>query len=168
MSLNAGEQFPKGIKFGYIKFAPEIGEVTSCGVPTVYDCDKELPNKKVAIVSVPGAFTPTCTANHIPPFIKKAAEIKARGVDDIIVLASNDPFVQSAWGKALGDKGDLIFATDSEAAFSAAGGYESVGAVPKRTGRYALIVDHGKIVYSAKEPGKEVTVSGVDAVLEAL
>lgn len=120
---------------------------------------------------MPGAFTPTCTANHIPPFIQKAKDIKSKGVDDIIVLSANDPFVQSAWGKALGAKDEIIFASDADAAFSAKGDFSldlNSKGMGNRTARYALIVDHGKITYAEKEPGSEVTVSGADAILKNL
>ncbi|KAA8905312.1 hypothetical protein TRICI_005331 [Trichomonascus ciferrii] len=165
------DQFPKGAKFAYVPYKDENSSVVSCGIPIEYDCDKELPNKKVVIVAVPGAFTPTCTANHIPPFIQKAKDIKAKGVDDIIVIAANDPFVQSAWGKALGAKDEIIFASDADANVSAKGGYSldlSAKGMGTRTARYAMIVDHGKITYAEKEPGSEVSVSGVDAVLKNL
>lgn len=123
------------------------------------------------IVSVPGAFTPTCTANHIPPFIKKVSEIKNKGVDDIIVLSANDAFVQSAWGKALGGADKLIFASDGNAEFSEAAGLSvdlTDRGLGKRSARYAIIVDHGKVSYVEQEPGREVTVSGVDAILAHL
>jgi alkyl hydroperoxide reductase 1 len=164
-------EFPKGIKFKYVPYREENSDVAACGIPIDYDTDKEFPSKKVVIVAVPGAFTPTCTENHIPPYIQKAQELKAKGVDDIIVLSANDPFVQAAWGKALGDKGKLIFASDGNAAFSKSIGYTldltSVG-FGVRTSRYAIIVDHGKVAYAEQEPGKEVSVSGIDAVLNKL
>lgn len=67
----------------------------------VYQSPKtEFKNKKVVLVSVPGAFTPTCTANHVPGFINKIAELKAKGVDQVVIIACNDAWVMSAWGKA--------------------------------------------------------------------
>jgi alkyl hydroperoxide reductase 1 len=166
--LTAGE-FPKGIKFKYIPYSEEKSDIAACGIPIDYNTDKEFPRKKVVIVAAPGAFTPACTENHIPPFIQKAKELKAKGVDDIIVLATNDPFVQAAWSKALGDKGNLIFASDGNAEFSKSIGF-CLGQTPfgVRTSRYAIVVDHGKVTYAEQEPGRQVTVSGVDAVLAKL
>lgn len=144
----------------------------ACGIPIAYDTAKQFPDKKVVIVAVPGAFTPTCTANHIPPFISKFSQLQAKGVDQVIVISANDPFVLSAWGKALEAKNkDIIFASDGNAAFS-----ESIGKTLDltskgfgiRTGRYAIIVDHNKVTYIDEEPGSDVTVSGVEAILNNL
>uniref|UniRef100_A0A060T3Q3 Thioredoxin peroxidase n=1 Tax=Blastobotrys adeninivorans TaxID=409370 RepID=A0A060T3Q3_BLAAD len=170
MTFSAGQQFPSGVKFVHVPFQAGDDDPAACGIPQPYDCDKELPNKKVVIVAVPGAFTPTCTANHIPPYVSKFKDFKAKGVDDVIVLAANDPFVMAAWGKVLKNQG-LIFASDGNASFSKAGGFDldlTAKGMGERTARYALIVDHGKITYAQKEPGSEVTVSGADAVLAAL
>ncbi|ANB15015.1 Ahp1p [Sugiyamaella lignohabitans] len=172
MSLSAGSEFPKGVKFAYVPFQEEQQGVLACGIPIPYDTDKKFAGKKVVIVAVPGAFTPTCTANHIPPFISKLAEFKAKGVDQVIVLSANDPFVQSAWGKALGVKNnDIIFASDGNAAFSKSIG-QTLDLTDKglgiRTSRYAIIVDDGKVVYNEQEPGADVSVSGADAVLAKL
>ncbi|KAI9212974.1 hypothetical protein DS838_002174 [Geotrichum bryndzae] len=132
----------------------------------------EFPNKKIVIVSVPGAFTPTCTANHIPPYIERIEELKKKGVDKVLVLSANDPFVQSAWGKALGAKGDdIIFVSDGNAAFSTSIGQAldlSKNGFGVRSARYAIIVDNNKVVYNEQEPGSDVTVSGIDAVLKHL
>jgi alkyl hydroperoxide reductase 1 len=68
----------------------------------------EWANKKVVVVAVPGAFTPTCSVNHIPPYLEKLSEIKSKGVDVIAVIAFNDAWVMSAWGKANGIKDDSI------------------------------------------------------------
>ncbi|VVT55357.1 uncharacterized protein SAPINGB_P004556 [Magnusiomyces paraingens] len=171
MALSVGDQFPSGVKFTYIPYSPDLEGVTACGIPIAYDTEKEFPSKKVVIVSVPGAFTPTCTANHIPPFVEKIKDLKSKGADEIIVLSANDPFVQAAWGKALGGYKQLIFASDGNAAFSKAIG-KSVDLSSKgfgiRTARYAIIVDHGKVTYIEQEPGPGVSVSGVDAILAHL
>jgi alkyl hydroperoxide reductase 1 len=68
----------------------------------------EFKNKKVVIVSVPGAFTPTCSVSHIPSFIENADKLKAKGVDQVVVIAYNDAWVMSAWGKSNGIKDDWI------------------------------------------------------------
>jgi alkyl hydroperoxide reductase 1 len=70
-----------------------------CGVPTVYDADKNFAGKKVVIVSVPGAFTPTCQVNHLPPYIEKIEELHAKGVDLVLIIAYNDAWVMNAWAK---------------------------------------------------------------------
>ncbi|KAG5370633.1 putative peroxisomal peroxiredoxin [Yarrowia sp. E02] len=174
MPLRAGgEQIP----YCYLQLRPrdpEIeGDVAACGIPQPFSSDKELAGKKVVFVSVPGAFTPTCTANHIPPYIENVDKLKAKGVDKVVVLSANDPFVLSAWGRALKAPKDnfVIFASDGNAAFSKSIGQAvDLAAVGfgERTARYAIIVDDGKVIYNEQEPAKGVTVSGFDAVYAKL
>ncbi|KAI0204109.1 putative peroxiredoxin-5 [Astrocystis sublimbata] len=164
-ALKAGDSFPADVSFLYVKPTPETAEITACGMPTKYDASAEFANKKAVIVSVPGAFTPTCQNTHVPGYINKLSELKAKGVDQVVVIAFNDPFVQAAWGKANGIKDEsIIFATDNEAAFSKTLGWT----LGPRTARYAIVVDNGKVTYAEKEAGGDVGVSGVDAVLAAL
>ncbi|KAI1323934.1 Redoxin [Xylariaceae sp. FL0255] len=164
-ALKAGDSFPEDVTFLYVKPTPESSDVLACGVPGPFNASTEFKDKKVVLISVPGAFTPTCQVQHITGFISKLSEIKNKGVDLVAVIAFNDPFVMSAWGKANGIKDDsILFLTDNEAKFSGSLGWT----LGPRTGRYAMIIDHGKVVYAEKEPGKEVTVSSVDAVLSKL
>ncbi|KAM3447022.1 hypothetical protein MY3296_009107 [Beauveria thailandica] len=194
-ALKAGDSFPEDVVFGWVRPSPETAGFNACGVPTKYPAssrkiapratmtlgaipplDKarklmqvdtlEFKNKKVVLVSVPGAFTPTCSANHIPGFIAKTAELKAKGVDQVVVIACNDSWVMSAWGKANNIHDEfIIFASDDDCKFS-----KSIGwmASPDRTGRYALVIDHGKVTYAELEPAGGVTVSGADAILAKL
>ena len=142
----------------YVPWTPESSDLTSCGMPQNYNASKEWANKKVVLFAVPGAFTPGCSARHLPPYIEKLQEIKSKGVDVVAVLAFNDAWVMSAWGKANGVKNDdILFMNDPETKFS-----KSIGWIMgERTARYAMIVDQGKIVYAEKEPGREVSVSSV-------
>ncbi|MCJ1228807.1 hypothetical protein MMC12_005470 [Toensbergia leucococca] len=164
--LKAGDSFPEGVVFSYVPYTEEKSSITSCGFPQNYDASKEFASKKVVLFAVPGAFTPGCSARHLPGFIDNVSKIKSKGVDLVIALAYNDAWVMSAWGKANGIKGDdLLFMTDTGVNFSKTIGWTA----GERTGRYALIIDHGKILYAEKEstPG-EVSVSGADAVLAKL
>lgn len=120
----------------------------------------------------PGAFTPTCHVNHIPAFVQRANEFKSKGYDAVYIIAQNDPFVMSAFGRVAGGKEEVHFATDAGLAFS-----EAIGATVDmsakgfgvRTGRYAVIIEDGKIKHLAVEPNPgEVTVSGADHVLSML
>ncbi|KAI2604772.1 Redoxin [Hypoxylon fragiforme] len=163
-ALKAGDSFPDGVTFTYVPYNPDQGSVTACGIPIKYDASKEFKEKKVVVVSVPGAFTPTCQNTHIQGYIEKLPQLKAAGVDQVLVIAYNDAFVMSAWAKANGVKDEIIFASDDGAPFSTSIGW-TLGA---RTARYAIVVDHGKVIYAEKEPAKDVTVSGVDAVLAKL
>ncbi|KAI1645831.1 Redoxin [Daldinia loculata] len=163
-TLKAGDNFPEGVTFTYIPYTPELAGVTACGIPVKYDASKEAKEKKLVIVSVPGAFTPTCQNTHIQGYIEKLPQLKAAGVDQVLVISYNDAWVQAAWAKANGIKDEIIFASDDGAPFSSSIGW-TLGA---RTARYAIVVDHGKVIYAEKEPDKGVTVSGVDAVLAKL
>ncbi|KAI4111866.1 MAG: hypothetical protein L6R36_007937 [Xanthoria steineri] len=162
--LKAGDSFPDGVKFTYVPYTPEKEAITSCGVPQQFNASQEFANKKAVLVAVPGAFTPGCSVRHLPGFIDHLSEIKSKGVDVVAVIAFNDPWVMSAWAKANGIKDEILFMTDIDTRFSKDIGWTK----GDRAGRYAMIIDHGKITYAQNEPGGDVTVSGVDAVLKAL
>lgn len=162
--IKAGDQFPNGVTFNYVPYTAEKDSITSCGIPQAFNASKEFADKKVVLFAVPGAFTPGCSVRHLPGFIERLSEFKSKNVDLIVVIAFNDPWVMSAWSKANGIKDELLFMTDSDTKFS-----KSIGWIRgERTRRYAMIIDHGKIIYAENEPGGDVTVSGADAVLKAL
>ncbi|KAB8294941.1 hypothetical protein EYC80_006895 [Monilinia laxa] len=164
-TLTVGSTLPENVKFGWIPPTPENEDIKACGIPITYNASKEWANKKVVIFSLPGAFTPTCSASHLPGYIAKLPALREKGVDVVATIAYNDPFVMSAWGKANGiHNEDILFLSDSDLSFSKLFGWTA----GERTGRYALIIDNGKIVYAEIEPGREVTVSGADAVLSKL
>src|SRR5215217_3059337 len=99
--------------------------------------------KRVALFAVPGAFTPTCSARHLPSFVDKAAELKAKGVDEIACISVNDPFVMAAWGKADGSD-DITMIADGNGAFAQAVGLEMDGSkfgMGQRSQRYSMLVN---------------------------
>ncbi|KAK4500409.1 hypothetical protein PRZ48_008598 [Zasmidium cellare] len=169
--LKAGETFPEGVKFKYIPWTTATADTKVCGFPVTYDATKEFANKKVVLVSLPGAFTPTCSGNHVPRYIEKIPELKAKGVDQLLIIAPNDAFVMSGWQKVnlAGSEDDntfVLFLSDLETKLAAKIGWTAPG---DRNGRFAVIIDHGKITYAEVETELQaVTVSGVDAVLEKL
>jgi len=169
MVIKVGEKIPSAT-FKYIAHTPELDEVSACGVPTSLKTD-EWKGKKVVLISVPGAFTPTCHANHLPPFLEKYDEFKAKGVDVIAVLAANDPFVMSGWARFVGLKDKILALSDTDAAWSKELGLSvdlTARGLGVRTARYALIIDDLTVQYVGEEPGPGVTASGADAVLDAL
>ncbi len=133
---------------------------------------KELTSgKKVVLFAVPGAFTPTCSDHHLPGFIDRVSEIKAKGVDTVACISTNDAFVLNAWRQQRSIPEDIVLLSDGNREFSEATGLVldiSAFGMGKRSARYAAIVDDGKVTYLGVEPGREVGVSGADAVLEAL
>lgn len=150
------------------------------GIPTNYNASKEWADKKVVLFAVPGAFTPGCSVRHLPGYIEKLDEIKGKAVDIVAVIAFNDAFVMSAWGKANGIENDsILFLSDPDSKFSKSLGWN----MGERSARYAMIIDKGTVTYAEKEPARDVTVgcspcvhldandckvSGADAVLAKL
>lgn len=126
--------------------------------------------KTVALFSVPGAFTPTCSAQHLPGFVSKAAELKAKGVDEIVCTAVNDPFVMGAWAAAKGSD-DITFLADGSGDFAQALGLEldlTGAGLGKRGQRFALIVKDGVVDKVFVEAPGEFKVSSAEHVLENL
>ncbi|KAF9002525.1 Redoxin [Cyathus striatus] len=168
-TIKVGDTIPEGT-FKYVAYTPELDDNLACGIPTALST-KDWKGKKVVLFAVPGAFTPTCHVNHLPPYLKKYDEIKAKGVDVVAVVAANDPFVMSGWGRFEGLKDKILALSDADAAWSKKLGLTldlTAAGLGIRTARYALIIDNLVVKYVGAEPGKEVSVSGADAVLTAL
>ena len=127
--------------------------------------------KKVVLFAVPGAFTPTCSEQHFPGFIDKAADIKANGVDVIACMSVNDSFVMDAWAKDRGAGDDITLLADGNADFAKALGLEMDGTgigFGTRAQRFALIIDNGVVTHMAVEEPMKFDVSSADKILEAL
>ncbi len=126
--------------------------------------------KKVALFSVPGAFTPTCSAKHLPGFVEKAAELKAKGVDEIACTAVNDAFVMGAWNAASGSD-DITMLADGNGDFAEAVGLTMDGSgfgMGKRGQRFSMIVDDGVVTeLNVEEPG-QFAVSSAEHMLGQL
>jgi len=131
----------------------------------------ELFAGKVVLFAVPGAFTPTCSAKHLPGFVEKAAEIRAKGVDRIVCLSVNDAFVMGAWAKAHGAGDDVTLVADGNGEFSRAVGLDFDGSnfgMGLRSQRYAAIVEDGIVKHLAVEAPMQFEVSSAEAILAAL
>jgi peroxiredoxin len=133
--------------------------------------DALFSGKKVVLFAVPGAFTPTCSAKHLPGFIEKADEIRAKGVDDIVCMSVNDAFVMKAWGadRGVGDKVRLI--ADGNGDLTKALGLEFDGSgigFGLRSQRFAAIVENGVVKKLAVDAGGKFEVSSAEAILAAL
>ncbi|ORX46097.1 Redoxin [Hesseltinella vesiculosa] len=169
MTVQVGDTIPD-VSLTYVPYNPDES-LQACPVPIPYNLHKELKGKKAVIVAVPGAFTPTCSLQHIPGFVEKADELKKKGVDVILGTAVNDGFVMNAWAKTLGTKDKVILASEGGSGF-----YEKLGLTQDltargmgiRSKRFALIVDDLKVTYVGVETTPDLTVSGVDDVLAAL
>lgn len=126
--------------------------------------------RRVAVFAVPGAFTPTCSARHLPGFIERANELKEKGIDEIACTSVNDAFVMGAWGKA--NNADAVtMLADGNAEFAKAAGLEMDGSaygMGTRSQRYAMVVNDGVVEQIHVEQPGEFSVSSADHLLEKL
>lgn len=132
--------------------------------------DEIFKGKKVVLFAVPGAFTPTCHASHLPGFVEKSAEIKGKGVDSIACVAVNDVFVMDAWGKA-SNVGDIEMLADGGAKFANAIGLTmdlTERGLGVRSKRYSMLVDDGVVKTLNVEEGPGIAASGADNMLTQL
>ena len=126
--------------------------------------------KRVALFSVPGAFTPTCSAKHLPGFVEKAAELKAKGVDEIVGTAVNDAFVMSAWNKAAGSQ-DITMLADGNGDFVEALGLTmdaSGFGMGKRGQRFSMVINDGVVEQLNVEAPGDFKVSSAEHMLGQL
>ncbi|KAJ0673503.1 putative thioredoxin-dependent peroxiredoxin [Helianthus annuus] len=158
----------------------KIGDTIPDGTLAYFDENDELQQvsvhtlaagKKVVIFGVPGAFTPTCSMKHVPGFIEKSEELKAKGVEDLLLISVNDPFVMKAWKKSYPETKNVKFLADGSATYTHALGLEldlAEKGLGVRSRRFALLVDNLKVVVANVESGGEFTVSSADDILAAL
>lgn len=169
-TLKTGDTIPSG-HFKYIPFSPELASPTVCGNPIDLKTDA-WKGKKVVLIGVPGAFTKTCSNNHLPGFIEKAGDIKSKGVSGIYCIASNDAHVMSGWGRLLGSNEHVEMISDASFEWLEAAGLTtdlSSHDLGKRASRFALIIDDLKATYvGVEERASSVSSSGVEAVLAKL
>ena len=148
-----------------------LKQLTPEGVKEV-TTDEIFGGKKVVLFAVPGAFTPACSQRHLPGFVERAADIKAKGIDEIACVAVNDAFVMGAWGREQKTEGKVRMLADGSGDLVRALGLEldlSKGGLGIRSQRYSMLVDNGvvKSLNIEKQPG-QVDVSGAEAMLRAL
>jgi peroxiredoxin len=140
--------------------------------PAPRKSDTIFANRKVVLVGVPGAFTPTCSMNHLPGFLDKETEIKAKGVDEILVTAVNDVFVMGAWDKHTGGHGKVTFLADGSAKFAEATGLTiDLGerGLGTRSLRYSMIVDNGVVkALNVEESTGKAEASSAEMLLTQL
>jgi len=160
MTISVGEKLPEAD----FKFMGPDG-------PEAISTADLFGGKKVVMFGVPGAFTPTCHANHLPGFLTHLEEIKAKGVDEVVVVSVNDHWVMDEWAKSTGGKGKIRFLSDGAAEFTKAAGLDidlSVANMGVRSKRYAMIVEDGKVTTLNIEEAPGVDVSGAAAILDQL
>ena len=140
------------------------------GSPAPVTTGELFSGKKVVLFAVPGAYTPTCSEQHLPGFVANAAAIKGKGVDSIVCVAVNDAFVMDAWGQER-DAGDITMVGDGNGDFTRALGLEMDGrgfGLGTRSQRYAMVVEDGTVTKLAVEGPGQFEVSKAEAILEVL
>ena len=160
MTIGVGDKIPSGT-------------LTTMGAdgPAPLTTDEIFAGKKVVMFAVPGAFTPTCSAKHLPGFVAAAGDIKAKGVDTIACLSVNDPFVMGAWAKDQGTGDKVLMLADGSAAFTSA--LDTVLDLTERglgvrSRRYSMIVDDGVVSQINLEEGGGYEVSDAGTILNQL
>ena len=160
MTITTGDSLPD----------TKLVKVTEGGPEQVSAADY-FKGRKVALFSVPGAFTPTCSAKHLPGFVEKAAELKAKGIDEIVCTAVNDAFVMGAWAKNAGAIDSVTMLADGNGDFAEAVGLTMDGkafGMGKRGQRFSMVVNDGVVEQLNVEAPGEFKVSSADHMLEQL
>ncbi len=160
MTIKAGDRVPQGT----------LKTMTADG-PRDISTDDLFKGKKVVLFSVPGAFTPTCDAKHLPGFLQRAADLKAKGIDTIACMAVNDVFVMNAWGKSSGVGDKVLMLADGNGDYAKALGLTmdaSRFGMGTRGQRFALVVDNGTVRHVFVEAPGEFNVSAAEHVLSKL
>ena len=160
MAIKAGDHMPAGVL-----------KTMSAEGPKDLTSEELFKGKKVVLFSVPGAFTPTCDAKHLPGFVQLADQIRAKGVDTIACMAVNDVFVMNAWGKASGVADKVLMLADGNGEYSKALGLELDArgfGLGLRGQRFALVIDDGVVTYANIEAPGQFKVSAAEHVLSQL
>lgn len=160
MTIKVGDKIPN----------VTLSQATSEG-PKPVSTDEFFAGKTVALFALPGAFTPTCSAKHLPGFVQNAAAIRAKGVDSIVCLAVNDAFVMGAWGRDQQVGSAVVMAADGNGEWTRALGLEldaSRFGMGTRSQRFAMVVDDGVVRMLAVEASGKLEVSSAEAILRAL
>lgn len=138
------------------------------GGPKPVKTDDFFAGKKVVLFALPGAFTPTCSAKHLPGFVQNADAIKKKGIDEIACLSVNDAFVMNAWGEHQQAGGKVVMLADGNGDFTRALGLELDGSrfgMGKRSQRYSMLVDNGVVKSLNVEEGGAFAVSSAEHIL---
>jgi len=152
--IKVGDSLPAATLMEYVEL-----EGNGCSVgPNPVDVAQVSADKTIAVFAVPGAFTPTCSAKHVPGYVAKFAEFKAAGVDEIWCLSVNDAFVMGAWARDQKTEGKVRMLADGDAAFAKAAGLTldlNGKGLGLRSSRYSMLVRNGKVVsLNVEGPGK--------------
>ncbi len=168
MNLQIGHSLPDGI----LRETTSIDENTGCYLkPEIIQVSEAVKGRKIVIFGVPGAFTPTCSAQHLPGYIDHHAALTSKGVDEIWCVSVNDAFVMAAWGRERQAQGKVRMLGDGGALYTRQLGLEqdmTEKGLGIRSLRFAMIVDNGLITHLAVEQPGQFEVSTAEAILAHL
>ncbi len=165
MTIEIGQHLPAGKLTESVEFDANTGCATN---PQAHDVIEETRGKKIIIFGVPGAFTPLCSAQHLPGYLEYADQLKANGVDEIWCMAVNDAFVMASWGKDQDVNGTIRMMADGSAEYTKALGLDrdlTGGGMGIRCFRFAMLVDDGVVKYLGVEGSGEFGVSKAETLL---
>lgn len=167
MTIKIGDQLPAGVLSEFIETASE-----GCAIgPNVVTVEEHIRDKTIAIFGLPGAFTPTCSARHVPGYIQHAAALQAKGVDEIWCISVNDAFVMGAWGREQHATGIVRMMGDGSATYTKALGLDadfSKHNMGIRSRRYSALVVKGVIKQLNIEEGGKFDVSNAETLLSQI
>jgi peroxiredoxin (alkyl hydroperoxide reductase subunit C) len=167
MTIQIGDTLPAGTLMEYKEVE---GEGCSIG-PNSFKVEEMTKGKKIVIFGLPGAYTPTCSAKHLPGYIEHFDQLKAKGVDEVWCLSVNDAFVMHAWGKEQHADAKVRMMADGSAAYSAKLGLTldlTHAGMGIRSDRYAMIVENGVVKWLGREAPGKFSASSVESVLANL
>jgi peroxiredoxin len=167
MTIKVGDKMPSGTLSEYVEV-----ETAGCTIgPNDFKIDDLTRGKKVVIFGVPGAFTPTCSAKHVPSYLQNMDRLKAKGVSDVICMAVNDAFVMGAWARDQKTAGKIRMMGDGSANYTKALGLEfdlSARGLGLRCQRFSMLVDNGGVkLLNVEAPGK-YEVSDAETMLKQM
>lgn len=167
MTIQVGEKLPNATLYEFFH-----EETAGCSLgPNAFEVSKETAGKTIAILAVPGAYTPTCSAKHLPGFIDQIDQFKAKGVDEVWCVAVNDAFVMGNWGKAQGADGKVRMMADGSAEFTKKIGMEldlTARGFGVRSQRYSMLVQDGVVKQLNLEAAGAFEVSSAEKLLSQI
>ncbi|MEZ4225796.1 MAG: peroxiredoxin [Polyangiaceae bacterium] len=166
MTIQVGDKLPNAT----LQETTEFGEACPLA-PKPVSVSEAAAGKKIVIFGLPGAYTPTCSAQHVPGYVKHLDALKAKGIDEVWCVSVNDAFVMAAWGKDLGAIGKVRMLGDGSAEFTKKVGLEvdlTAGGLGIRSQRYSMLVEDGVVKQVNVEKPRAFEVSGAEPMLASL
>ena len=167
MTIKVGDKLPEGTIQEFVEV-----EGNGCSIgPNTFKVEDQVKGKKIAIFGLPGAFTPTCSAKHVPSYLNNIDALKKKGVDEVWCFSVNDPFVMGAWARDQKANGKIRFMADGAAEYTKKLGldFDLTGrGLGMRCQRFSMIVDDGVVKSLNIEAAGKYEVSGAETMLEQL